>query len=489
MTTVTKQERAVSINPMRSCAPIGSMLANFGVHKSLTINHGSQGCASYPRHQMARHFREPIEVATTSLTEKTTVYGGKDNLVAALKNIAERYSPDLIAICSTCLSETIGDDVEAIIDEFRLKYPQFEDLPVLSVRTPSYVGTHITGFDNYLEVVARMMPRKRPGNAKDTNGRVNMIPGWVNPGDIRELKALLRDMNVNGLWITDYSDTLDGGYYGPKPHFPPGGITVEELRDSSASMATIALQKYVGGKAAETYKKRHKMPAHILPMPIGLKNTDTLLETLSSISGNPIPESLQIDRARLLDTIVDTHMFNSNLKVGIYGDPDLVHGLARFVAEIGMKPVVVLTATDSSQWGEEMKALADDIGQDMEIYYRTDMHELHKRVKELKIDMIIGHSKGKFIADYEKIPLIRVGFPIEDRFGYHRRAIVGYRGAMYLLDEITNAVLSQRGVVVSNTLMPQDMLVPVEISAEGVGSIMGGGGCGGMTNGNGNSQE
>ncbi len=49
--------------------------------------------------------------------------------------------------------------------------------------------------------------------------------------------------------------------------------------------------------------------------------------------------------------------------------------------------------------------------------------------------------------------MIRVGFPIEERFGYHRRAIVGYRGGIYLVDKITNAILTKKGLVVSNTLL------------------------------------
>jgi len=93
MTTVGKQERSVAINPTRTCAPIGAMLATYGIHGALTINHGSQGCATYPRHQMTRHFREPVEIATTSLTEKTTVYGGRENLLEALKNIFNGIIP------------------------------------------------------------------------------------------------------------------------------------------------------------------------------------------------------------------------------------------------------------------------------------------------------------------------------------------------------------------------------------------------------------
>lgn len=450
MSTVIKQERSVAINPTRSCAPIGAMLSAFGVHGSITINHGSQGCATYPRHQMARHFREPIEVATTSLTEKTTVYGGKENLLAALKNVWDRFHPTMITVCSTCLSETIGDDIPAIIEEFQDRNPE-ADIPIISVKTPSYIGTHITGFDLFLKEVATRLPVK--ARRGDSNGKVNIIPGWVNPGDIRELKWLLREMDVQALWLTDYADTLDGGYYNPRPQFPRGGTTVAELQDSSRSLASIALQKHVGGEAAKVYKKRHNVPAYILPMPIGLANTDKFLETLTEITGKPVSDELQSERARLLDAIVDTHMFNTGLKVAIYGDPDLVHGLVRLTAEMGMVPRFVLTATDSKQWGEDMLALAEELGIELDIMIKTDLHELHKCIKAEPVDVLMGHSKGKFLADAEKIPLIRVGFPVEDRFGYHRRAIVGYKGAMYLVDEITNAVLAQKGNVVSNTLM------------------------------------
>jgi nitrogenase molybdenum-iron protein beta chain len=449
---------------------MGAMLAAFGVHGAITINHGSQGCATYPRHQMARHFREPIEVATTSLTEKTTVYGGKSNLLAALKNIWERFQPTMIMVCSTCLSETIGDDIPAIIDEFLDKNPEV-DIPIISVKTPSYVGTHTTGFDNFLKEVALRLPARRAKNDAG-NGKVNLVPGWVNPGDVRELKAMLREMGVDTIWLTDYEETLDGGYYEPRPHLPRGGTSVAELRDSSRSLATIALQRYIGGEAAKVYQQRHSVPSHILPMPIGLANTDKLLDTLSQVTGKPIPAAVQVDRARLLDALVDTHMFTTGLRVALYGDPDLLEGLTRLVAEMGMQPAFVLTAADNGPWGNTMLALAEELGVECEILMKADLHELHKRIKANPVDLLLGHSKGKFISDAEDIPLIRVGFPVEDRFGYHRRAIVGYNGATYLVDEITNAVFARRATaVVSNTLL--------EVGVEGPTDVPMGCGCGG----------
>jgi nitrogenase molybdenum-iron protein beta chain len=446
-TTVIKQKRTVAINPIRACAPIGAMMATFGIHGALTINHGSQGCATYPRHQMARHFREPIEVATTSLSENTTIYGGRENLVAGLKNLYERFHPTMITVCSTCLSETIGDDIPAFIDEFLDNNPEV-DIPILSVRTPSYVGTHITGFDNFLKELALKLPKKgRP------NGKVNVIPGWVNPGDLREIKHILREMDIPSLVLTDYSDTLDGGLYSPKPHFPRGGNTLDEIRDSANAKGTIAIQKHIGGEAARVYKKRFGIPEYVLPMPIGIANTDKFIETLTTITGKPIGEEVEAERARLLDALMDTHMFTTGVKVAIFGDPDLVEGLVRLVAEMGMEPKYVLTATDSQAWSNDLMKLSDELGLDMEILVKSDLYALQQKMKAHPVDLLIGHSKGKYIADDENIPIIRVGFPVEDRYGYHRKSVVGYRGAISLVDEITNAVLEKKGAVISNTLL------------------------------------
>lgn len=445
--TVTRQKRLVAINPSRTCAPIGAMLATYGIHGALTINHGSQGCATYPRHQITRHTREPCEVATTSLTENAAVYGGRENLLTALKNIYERYHPTMITVCSTCLSETIGDDIPAVIAEFQSDYPEIE-IPILSVSTPSYVGTHITGFDNFLEVLVRELPKK----SRRENNKVNIMPGWVNSGDIRELKSMLQDMGVETIFLTDFSETLDGGFYTEKPHFPIGGTTIENLRDSANSLAVVALQKHVGSKAAQLYERRYGVPAHILPMPVGLGNTDAFISTMTAITGKEASVSVEADRARLLDTMVDAHMYLTGLKVAIFGDPDLVEGLVRFTAELGMIPRFALTPTDSKPWAEDMMKLAEELDLDTEFLMKSDLHELHKRIKQEPVDLLIGHTKGKFIAQDEQIPLIRAGFPIEDRFGYHRRSVVGYRGGMYLVEEFVNAILSQK-TVISNTVM------------------------------------
>ena len=58
--------------------------------------------------------------------------------------------------------------------------------------------------------------------------------------------------------------------------------------------------------------------------------------------------------------------------------------------------------------------------------------------------MVIGNSKGYQMARELNVPLLRVGFPIHDRFGAGRILTLGYRGAQELLDRIVNALLDKR---------------------------------------------
>ena len=75
------------INPAKICQPIGAELAYKGIHNCMPLTHGSQGCSSYLRMLLSRHYREPSIAATTSFTEDSVVFGGRNNLKEAVENI------------------------------------------------------------------------------------------------------------------------------------------------------------------------------------------------------------------------------------------------------------------------------------------------------------------------------------------------------------------------------------------------------------------
>ncbi len=428
--------RNVTINPPKMCQPMGAILAYMGVHGCVPLVHGSQGCSTYPRYNIARHFRESAEVAVSSLSEDAAVYGGAKNLTEAIKNIKSRLSPEAIGICTTCMSETIGDDVKLISK----KALQDDSVKIFPASTPSYVGTHLTGYDNALRTLVETLAVKG-----EPNNKLNIITGVINPGDIREIKNMLHIMNVQSIFLSDISETLDSPILpgGHKPLLPDGGTKLVDIADSANSMGTIAICR-TAGSAAMYLKNKFNVAAAFDPAPVGVVNTDRFVKNISRLSGAPIPHEIEIERGRLIDSIVDVHHYMFGRKAAIFGDPDIVSAIVRFCAEAGMNPTVAMTATRHKDFAPDIKAVNSEYKTDTQILEGTDLYEFHEVVKTYGAELIVGNSKGKDIADDENIPLVRVGFPVYDRVGVYRYPIIGYNGSIYLLDQMTNAILGHK---------------------------------------------
>ena len=140
--------QALTINPAKTCQPVGAMYAALGLHGCLPHSHGSQGCCSYHRSALTRHFKDPVMAATSSFSEGSSVFGGSANLVQAIDTIFTVYNPDVIAAHTTCLSETIGDDMTQIVSKAHEDGLVPAGKHVIYCNTPSYVGTHVTGYAN-----------------------------------------------------------------------------------------------------------------------------------------------------------------------------------------------------------------------------------------------------------------------------------------------------------------------------------------------------
>jgi nitrogenase molybdenum-iron protein beta chain/nitrogenase molybdenum-iron protein NifN len=183
-------------------------------------------------------------------------------------------------------------------------------------------------------------------------------------------------------------------------------------------------------------------------LPIGVEATENFIENVFKLTGKKLSESLLDERDLLVDAMVDCSQNTFGTKVAIFGDPDIVLGLSRFVYELGMQPVHVMSTLESpSSFVNDMQTLGIDYGADaakQNIIVGGDLYDLHQKIKETPVSMIIGDYKGKYIAKEEHIPLIRVGFPQADRFGYPRKAMVGFRGSLQLLDVIANTVMDLR---------------------------------------------
>jgi nitrogenase molybdenum-iron protein beta chain len=208
------ERQALTVNPAKTCQPIGAMYAALGVHGCLPHSHGSQGCCSYHRSTLTRHYKEPVMAATSSFTEGSSVFGGQANLLQAIQNIFAVYEPDVIAVHTTCLSETIGDDIPQIVNKARDEKKIPAGKHVIHANTPSYVGSHVTGYANMVRGMVHYFAE--PSDAR--TAAINLIPGWVEPADMREIKRLA------GLLVGE-AGTVPIGRNGPEGASHKGGLS------------------------------------------------------------------------------------------------------------------------------------------------------------------------------------------------------------------------------------------------------------------------
>lgn len=431
------ERESLVINPAKTCQPIGAMYAALGIHKCLPHSHGSQGCCSYHRMHLSRHFRDPAMASTSSFTEGACVFGGGANLKTAIKNVFSIYNPDIMAINTTCLSETIGDDIPTIVKQSEIP----EGKTVIYANTPSYVGSHITGFSNMVKSIANQLAE----NSGVSNGKVNLIPGFVNPGDMKEIKSLTAKMGIDYIMYPDTSGVLDSPV-GPKYEmYPKGGTKVEDIKDAGNSLATIAMGTFASEDGAVTLEKKCGVKAEIVKMPIGVKATDEFLTKLSKVTGKDISADIEEERGQLVDLMIDVHYQVHGKEVAIFGDPDLVIAMTEFVIGLGMKPKYILTGTPGNSFNKQIDAILSENGVTAEkVKNGGDLFEFHQWLKNSPADLIIGNTYGKYISRAEDIPLIRVGFPILDRAVQPYFPIVGYKGAMRLIEMVTNALLDRK---------------------------------------------
>lgn len=439
--TEISERSALTVNPAKTCQPIGAMYASLGIHNCLPHSHGSQGCCAYHRSTLTRHYKEPVMAGSSSFTEGASVFGGQANLLQSIENIFFIYNPDVIAVHTTCLSETIGDDLNQIIGKAQNEGKIPRGKHVIYTNTPSYVGSHVTGFAN---MTRSMVEQLAAPNGHKKENRLNIIPGYVEPADMQEIKRILSELGIATILLPDTSKVLNGPMTGRYNMYPSGGTTVNQLSMSSGSQGTIALGRLASAPAAIALDTKFEVPCEILDLPIGLTATDNFIDTLRQVAGVQVPDSLTFERGQLLDVLADMHQYCYHKKVALVGDPDQLVSLTEYLVSLDMWPVHIVTGTPDPKFEDRIRSITKDIPHPINVKASGDMLLFHQWIKNDPVDLLIGNTYVKYIAHDEDIPFIRFGFPILDRIGHSYFPTVGYRGGLRLLEKIMDALLDRK---------------------------------------------
>lgn len=437
MAQIIQTKKALAVNPLKVSQTVGAALAFLGMNRSLPLMHGSQGCTAFGKVFFVRHFREPIPLQTTAMDQVSTIMGADENIVEALATLAEKSAPALIGLVTTGLAETQGCDILRAVKEFRQRYPQHQQMAIVPVNTPDYLGCFESGFALAVErMIDELVPASRKAGRRSKQVNV-LASSALTPGDIEAIREWVEAFDLKAVVLPDLGDSLDG-------HLVPaefsaltlGGTRVEELAAMGESVATLVIGESMF-MAADRLAERTGVPDVRFSGLMGLDDCDALTQSLSEISGREVPFRLERQRAQLQDAMVDCHFMLGMARIAVAGDPDLLVQMTRFIHGMGGEVVAAVSP-----------ARADSLAKlPLDQVLVGDLSDLEQAARSAGVQLLIGSSHACETARRLNVPLLRAGFPQYDYVGGYTRTWVGYRGTRQTLFDFSNLLLEQHHAI------------------------------------------
>ena len=171
----------------------------------------ARGASAYFRTYFNRHFKEPIACVSDSMIEDAAVFGGQKNMFDGLKNAKALYKPEMIMVSTTCMPEVIGDDLNALHRQRQEGRSHRGDFPTPFAHTPSFVGSHTTGWDNTFVGRSATSPSTTwTTRSPARTANINIVPGFETYlGNYRVMHRYMQEMGVSYSFLCDPTEVLD----------------------------------------------------------------------------------------------------------------------------------------------------------------------------------------------------------------------------------------------------------------------------------------
>ncbi|MBT8226342.1 MAG: nitrogenase iron-molybdenum cofactor biosynthesis protein NifN, partial [Dactylosporangium sp.] len=140
MARVAVGAKRATVDPLKHSQPLGAALAFLGVARCMPLFHGVQGCTAAAKALLTRHFREPVPVQTTAITQVSAVIGSTDSLLAALETIRTRHRPDVIGVLTTGVTEVNGEDCAGTLRSYQADRHARGGPLIVATSTPDFRG-------------------------------------------------------------------------------------------------------------------------------------------------------------------------------------------------------------------------------------------------------------------------------------------------------------------------------------------------------------
>ncbi|AGK99525.1 nitrogenase component 1 [Clostridium pasteurianum] len=439
--------------PRFSCALGGALSTISALPRVVPIVHATSGCGAnlFGAYMGGSGFWGSgycggSSVPTSGITENDIVFGGSSRLNEQIETTLEMIDADLFLVTTGCMTEIIGDDVEAVLRNFK-----DSKIPILSIETGGFRGNSYNGYEGVLEKLFNDYSNENTKKRKNLVNIFGLIPA-SDPffrGDLVEIKRLLEKLGleVNTFFTNDQ--------------------TINNLRNASGALLNIVLSRTYGISVAESFKEKHGIPYYVSEIPIGPTATAEFLRDISKL--------LEIDNKKV-EALIKQENENYYKYIerisDVYADSDFQHyaivvgnanntlSITKFLYEdLGWIPKfsVITDELDDNQ-----KAVLNDrfeklnVDKEIKLIYQTDASKIEEHLTNiievqksekyhdaLSPLFILGSSWEKDFANKVGAKILSVSYPILNR-AILDRGYAGYNGGLHLVEDLLDVIFTGR---------------------------------------------
>jgi Nitrogenase molybdenum-iron protein, alpha and beta chains len=422
------------VDPVKACSLVGAFRTISGIRGCIPIIHGPAGCTWLPECVTNVNNPDTIEkIESTTLWEPDVIYGGEKKLHDALLKCVYVHHPDLMIVVQSCVSQIIGDDVEAVIDDVRKEIGPGGP-KITWVDTGGVKGDETDGYNEVLEkIVEEVMPEPKIKGDKTVNliGAVSGVPNVH--ADLEEIKRLL-------------------GLIGIKVNCTYGAdCNVEDILNMPEASLNVLLSETHGIKGAEAMKKKFDVPYIVPYHPIGIENTKNFLKEVGEAMGvkdSTVNQVIEDELNRIMRRIRSIYHISGNylpgLTFAVVCDSARAMGFTRFLAEdMGMIPLFVCFNTANEESVKRMNSLSSALNISPEVLVEPNHEKIRRALLRLQPLIIVGSMFDRVMLEQlsiRPISFIQANYPSFDVSNIFDHPFVGFNGVLWIVELIVNGM-------------------------------------------------
>lgn len=419
--------------PRFSCSLAGAYGTTLGIRGGVPILHSGAGCGVgqlfgtlYAGGQGAGGNEGGTSTPCSCLVEDHVIFGGETKLRNLIQSTTEIFNGELFVVISGCVPSLIGDDVDAIVGEFRDK------VPIVHVNAPGFNGNSYEGYDLFFEAIINQLLTEKPLQKKLVN-IFGVVPYnhvfWK--GELTTVKKLLGSIGIEANIIFTEEEGLSN---------------IERIPSAEYN---IILSPWNGHKPVKKLEEKFGTPFITFPgVPIGAKQTGEFLRTVGEklgVNSEEVEKVIAKEESwtyRYLEYPGDAIILvRPNSYFAVAADSNTAISITKFLTnEIGYLPdIVEITDNPPEEYHEKIRQeILDNIDTVVkpEIIFETDTYHIRKNLEDRPFQFLFSSSLEAPTAmeDFGALH-ITTSFPV-----FNKAVLVhnyaGYDGGLRLVEDV-----------------------------------------------------